>query len=155
MPHFELVPATEEHALDLLSNLSPQSVRDYESLGLDPNSYVVRGLTSSVCAFAGLIDGRCFCLFGVHPDSLTATSGSPWLMTSADIAQAKIAFGRASRQYIPYLRNRFTHLHGWCYEHNTVSIKWLKWLGYAIAPELTVAENGQRYYKFEWKAEHG
>lgn len=152
MPRFELVPATEDHALDLLTNISPQSIRDYQSLDIDPNEYVVRGLQASVCAFAGLIDGRCFCLFGVRPDSLTATSGSPWLMTSADIVQAKIAFAKASRQYIPYLRNRFTHLHGFVYEHNTVSIKWLRWLGYTVSPEPVTARNGQRYYQFEWSA---
>ena len=152
MPHFDLVPATEAHALDLLSNVSLQSSDDYASLGLDPNEYVVRGLQASVCAFAGLIDGRCFCLFGIRPDSLTATSGSPWLMTSVDIARSKIAFAKASRQYIPAVRIRFTSLHGWVYERNTVSIKWLKWLGYAVAPEPTVAENGQCYYRFEWNA---
>lgn len=153
MPHFDLVPATEAHALDLLSNISLQSSDDYKSLGLDPNEYVVRGLHASVCTFAGLIDGRCFCLFGVIPDSLTATSGEPWLMTSADLKEGKIAFAKASRQYIPYLRQRFTHLHGWVYEHNVVSIKWLRWLGYTVAPEPTTACNGQRYYRFEWRTE--
>jgi hypothetical protein len=88
----------------------------------------------------------------VLPDSLTATSGSPWLLTSADLKDAKVAFAKASRHYIPYLRNRFTYLHGWCYERNTVSLRWLKWLGYTIAVEPTTAENGNRYYEIEWTA---
>lgn len=149
---FALVPATETHALDLLANLSPQSQRDYESLDEDPCRHTVDILRTSVCAFAGLIDGRCFCLFGVTPDSLTATSGEPWLLTSSDIRCAKIAFGKASRGYIPYLRNRFTHLHGFVYEHNAVSIKWLRWLGYSLSEAPVAATNGRRYYKFDWSA---
>jgi hypothetical protein len=149
---FDLVPATEAHALDLLSDISLQSSDDYASLGLDPSECALDILQKSVCAFAGLIDGRCFCLFGVVPDSLTATSGEPWLLTSVDIARSKIAFAKASRQYIPYLRNRFTFLHGWVYERNTVSIKWLKWLGYTLAPAPSLATNGRAYYAFEWNA---
>ena len=149
---FDLVPATEAHALDLLVHISLQSSDDYASLGLDPSKCALDILQKSVCAFAGLIDGRCFCLFGVVPDSLTATSGEPWLLTSADLKDAKVAFAKASRQYIPYLRNRFTFLHGWVYERNTVSIKWLKWLGYTLAPAPSLATNGRAYYAFEWNA---
>jgi len=149
---FELVSATEAHALDLAANLSPQSLMDCAVLGRDPGRLCVDNFRTSVCVFAGLCDGRCFCLFGVWPDSLTATSGQPWLLTSPAILGAKIVFGRASRQYLPYLRNRFTYLHGWVYEGNTVSRKWLKWLGYTIAPEPTTIGDGKRYYRFEWSA---
>ena len=152
MPRFDLVPATEAHALELLSEISPQSSDDYASLGLDPREHAVEHLRKSVCTFAGLIDGRCFCLFGVLPDALTAGSGEPWLLTSADLRYAKIAFAKASQQYIPYLRHRFTFLHGWVYEHNTTSIRWLRWLGYEVGDTTLPAKNGQRYYRFEWNA---
>ena len=39
MPRFDLVPATEAHALELLSNISLQSSDDYASLGLDPREH--------------------------------------------------------------------------------------------------------------------
>lgn len=153
MPRFELVPATEEHALDLASNLSLQSQLDCIALGRDPDALAVNGVRTSVCVFAGLIDGRCFCLFGVYPDTLTATSGQPWLLTSTDLKDGKVAFGRASRQYLPYLRNRFTHLYGFVYVENAVSIKWLKWLGYTVGSEpTTIGSFERRYYSFEWRA---
>ena len=149
---FALVPATEAHALDLAANLSPQSLLDCAVLGREPGPLCVDNFRTSVCVFAGLIDGRCFCLFGVYPDSLVSDSGQPWLLTSADLKDAKVVFGRASRQYIPYLRNRFTYLHGWVYERNTVSIKWLRWLGYEVAPEPIALALGKRYHRFEWRA---
>ena len=57
MPRFDLVPATEAHALELLSDISLQSSDDYASLGLDPREHAVEHLRKSVCTFAGLIDG--------------------------------------------------------------------------------------------------
>lgn len=155
MAKFELVPATEAHARDLAAHFSPQSVRDCEVLQKDPGRLCVDNLRTSVCVFAGLIDGRCFCLFGVTPDFHGAASGQPWLLTSADLPHGKIALARGSRQYLPYLRQRFTWLHGWVYEHNSVSIKWLRWLGYTLAAEPTVIDSrgGRRYYAFEWRSE--
>ena len=149
---FELVPATEAHAREIATNLSPQSWIDSAVLELDPLALALAGVQKSVYAFAGLDNGRCFCMFGIVPDSLTATSGQPWLLTSADLPKDRAAMARASRQYLPYVRNRFTHLYGFVYEHNAVSIKWLKWLGYTLAPEPEIVGAGKRYYAFEWRS---
>lgn len=153
---FEIVPATEALALDLADHLSPASLLDTTVLGRTPRQSVVYNLRHSVYAFAGVDAGRCFCLFGIVPDSLTALSGQPWLLTAADMPPCRTTMARATRQYLPYVRQRFTRVHGFVYEHNAVSIRWLKWLGYTLAPEPTrLGSTEHRYYAFEWNADHG
>lgn len=153
MPAFELVPATEAHAIAIAKHLSPQSLKDCSVLGRDPLAQSIYNFQTSVCVFAGLLDGRCFCLFGVYPDSLISNRGQPWLLTSADLPVARLALARGSREYFPWLVNRFASLHGWVYEENAVSIRWLRWLGCTIAPEPTpLGETGKLYHHFEWIA---
>lgn len=153
MSRFELVAATEEHALDLATRLSEQSIIDCRTLGLDPGPQSVDNFRTSVYVFAGLMDGRCFCMFGVVPDSTSSSSGQAWLLTSSDLKNAKVVFGRASRQYLPFVAaNRFAKIYGWVYEKNAVPIKWLRWLGYEIAPTSTpIGCNGELYYYCEWR----
>ena len=143
---FALVPATEAHALDLASHISDVSGTDCLMLGNDPCRQSVDNLRTSVYAFAGLSNDRCFCLFGVIPDFLAADHGQPWLLTADEMPPARAAMARVSRQYIPYVSQRFTYLYGWVNAENQTSVKWLRWLGYTVYP-------GAPYRRFDWRAE--
>ena len=151
MPNSYVEAATEAHALELAAHLSPQSLRDLAVFGLEPCPLCVDNVRTSICAFAGMADDRCVALFGVAPDA-DRSAGQPWLLTSEDIAQHTHALARGSRQYMALLQREFTWLHGWVAERNTVSRRWLAWMGFTLASEPTLIGNGQPYYPFDWRA---
>jgi len=133
---YEVVKAAVAHAREIAVCLSPTSTLDCEALGGGDQSEKV--LQKSDEAWAGLADGRVVCLFGVAPNDLLHLSADLWLITSADFAQHWRYFLRWNRPYIAELCQRYHKLGGCVYERHDISIKWLKWLGFTVAPETYV-----------------
>ena len=146
-----VVEATEAHALEIAARLSPQSLRDLAVFNLEPGPLCVDNLRTSMCVFAGMADDRCVALFGVLPDE-NRRAGQPWLLTSEDLPKHKHALARGSQQYMALLQREFDWLHGWTGARNTVSRRWLAWMGFTLASEPTLIGNGQPYYHFDWRA---
>lgn len=140
MAHFKLVPAQLPHALDLQGHLSRQSVEDCLAVAADPDTVCVDNLRTSSNVFAGVYDDKCIALAGV------TCTGQVWLLTRNDLPKAKMTMARATRGYMEMLKKQHTYLYCWVRTTNTVSVKWLKWLGFKF-----VATHEKRLVGFEWR----
>ena len=76
---------------------------------------------------ATLIDGKLAAVFGVN-------NGIIWLVATDDIAAHPVAFFRLSRRIFNNLKEGYSLLENYVHVNNTLSIRWLKWLGFTIEP---------------------
>lgn len=148
MTVYQIVPATIEHARALAPLMRNHDALECEAYGHTTLSALTFSMGQSIEALTGLVDGKPVCMFGYSTPSLVSDVGQPWLLGTVEMEKHATAFLRRNRPYIAELRKSFRKLHGWVYERNRASIKWLRWLGFTVAPEITVI-GGIRFHPFE------
>jgi hypothetical protein len=97
-------------------------------------------------AYAGTLDGEVIALFGV-------SDARPWLLGSDDVAGIPMAFLRRSRIVVNTWCERYGRIENRADARNTMSLKWLGWLGFTIEdPEPWGYE--RRPFCLFWKEPH-
>lgn len=71
-------------------------------------------------------------MFGVTPLSCIGRHGSPWLLGTDELARHSRSFLKGCLRHFPEVTNGFEFLENYVDARNTVSIRWLKWLGFVI-----------------------
>lgn len=107
-------------------------VEELFDLGLTPTDALLRSIRGSRDAWAGLVDGRVACIFGVYPLTTLGSEAFPWLLASDLMVQHAKMFLRLNRPYITQLRKDFKWLHNYVSARNLAAIRWLRWLGFVI-----------------------
>lgn len=145
-----IVPATIEHCERLAPKLRPIDVCDVvQLLNITAADLLRKSIELSSHAWVWLVDGEPVCMFGIKTNNLLAGTVTPWLLASDEIAARRRIFWKGSQQFIAVLRENFALLQGFVDAQNTVSMAWLRRLGFTISPHATIAENGQRFHYFE------
>lgn len=108
------------------------------------------GLARSLHAWCVEVDGEPAALFGVAPArSLLDTSGIPWLLGSDTFLRAQRAFIRHAPDYIDVMLRSFSHLLNYVHADNRASVRWLKRVGFALAPAAPYGPHGALFHRFE------
>lgn len=79
-----------------------------------------------------MLDDKPIGMFGVTPLSVVTGNGVPWMLGTPEIETISMRFLRGSLSYIREMLAGYSYLENWVDARNTVSIRWLKWLGFAI-----------------------
>lgn len=79
-----------------------------------------------------MLDGEPVGLFGVVPQSALGGTGVPWMLGTDAITKISRKFLRGCKVYVPEMISQFERLENYVDARNTVSIQWLKWLGFVI-----------------------
>lgn len=112
-------------------------------------------LTSSFAwssrAWTGLINGEPVCMFGVGPISVLAGRGAPWMLGTTLVERWPRTFLRRCRPCVAAMLAVYPWLENYVDERNTLSQKWLAWLGFTLAAEPVTLTNGARFRHFEMK----
>lgn len=138
MTRYEIVQATEAHAHALAPKMRNKDALECEAYGHTTLSALLVGLNSSVEVFTGTVDGEPVCMFGYSLPCLIGDEAEPWLLGTDEMARHATAFLRRNRPFIADLRKRFRRLSGWVYEQNHSSVRWLRWLGFTVRPEVRI-----------------
>lgn len=150
-PDVQIRPATENDALTLA--LRKADREEVEALtGRNPREVLVESVKVSQKAWAGLADDRLVCLFGVAPLSLTGVTGIPWLVGSDDICTYSRQFLRRNRAYVREMLADFPVLRNVVDQRNTVSIRWLRWLGFSFGEPLPMGPRNLPFIPFSMEA---
>lgn len=80
-------------------------------------------------AWAGLIDGRVACLWGIRPATILNDRTYLWLLTSKLVEENPFLFVRYSQIKARELLKTYSTIYGWVIKDNELSVKWLRWLG--------------------------
>jgi hypothetical protein len=140
---YQIVSATRAHAEELAPHMRSQDAEEVGALGYAPLPALLTSLKTSTISFTGLADGKVICMFGHCLPTVLSDEAQPWLLSSREITHHARAFLRLNRQYIAGLRAQFRLLHGFVCETNTVSIRWLRWLGFTIDEEIRYPAPGK------------
>lgn len=152
MIHYEIVRATRAHAEELALTMRPQDIEEVAAQGYTPLEALLISVEDSTAAYAGLADGKVLGIFGYTCRSLLSDEAFPWLLTCRDIHKHSRWFMGVCREFIAGMRQRYRLLWGWVCETNTISIRWLTWLGFTIEKDVRYHAPGKpgfRYFHLE------
>lgn len=151
MPTCSIVPATLEHAHEMAPLMRAADVEEVAAFGRSPLDALVRSIRATGEAYAGRVDSRTACIFGVSMPSLMSDTGSPWLLATDEMVRHAPAFLRLSSGYMAGLRLRFRVLHNNVGARNVAAIRWLGWLGFTVSDErIYIGDNATEMRRFEF-----
>jgi hypothetical protein len=149
MTAIEIRPATVFDAVQLAPNLRAADREEVEALsGRDPMDVLVASVEQSSSAWAGLANGNLVCLFGVVPATLIGVTGVPWLLGSNDVCAYSRQFLRRNRAYVHEMLQEYPILRNVVDERNSVSIRWLRWLGFTMGAPTPMGARGLPFIPF-------
>jgi hypothetical protein len=109
---------------------------------------VSSSVTMSSYAKTGLVDGALVCMWGVCPISLISKKGTPWMLGTDLIKKKQKIFLKRSKPWLEDIKKDYNYLENYVDARNTLSIKWLKWLGFKVEDPIPYGVNGEPFHKF-------
>ncbi len=147
----EIRPATLRDALTLVLRRADRE--EVEALsGRNPREVLVESVERSSSAWAGLADGELVCLFGVVPLTLSGVTGIPWLLGSPAVCDYSRQFLRRNKAFVRAMLQEYPVLKNVVDARNTVSIRWLRWLGFTMGEPTPMGTAGLPFIPFEMSA---
>lgn len=146
----EVVPATREHGVAVAANMAAADVAEvWAQAAATPLQAVEISLAGSHLAWAGVIDGETACLFGLAAHAPAAGEACPWLLATPLIYRHRTAFLRRSKRFIRRFLTLHSRLSGHVDQRHTLSVAWLRWLGFTLAPPSPHGWLGLPFHRFE------
>lgn len=107
----------------------------WHSHGMTPEEGLSFSLERAVEAHSIISDeGNVIGMFGVG--EVTPHIGVPWLLASDELQLYFRQFLPESLKWVEKVNDRYDLLFNYVYAGNTVSIKWLKWLGFSFIQKI-------------------
>jgi hypothetical protein len=118
------------HAVDIHEVLSRSDVFEIEG-SEQAVTYAYR--MSSNC-WAGLVDNKVACIWGLIPPTLLSDQAYLWLLITKEVEQHKFLFIRHSQRAVEAMLTKYSLIVGHCAIGNDPAIKWLRWLKAEFGP---------------------
>ena len=153
MVEYAVVPATKEHVLELAKFMSAEDVRECYALGFSPLGALRASMRVSRDTRTFLVDGRVASMFGVGYQETTLLGNKrpamPWLLSTPLVREHAMHFLRGCKMHMDKLLVEHGHLLGHVDARHTVSIRWLKWLGFEVHEAKPYGLEGIDFHAFE------
>lgn len=152
-PAVEVGEVTAE-ALDYLAaHLRQQDRDEIAAAGLgDLRQALQLSVRMSQWTHLARVNGRPAAVFGLgKTGTLLAPVGIPWLLGTDDVRRHARVLQRMARDYIPRMLGEYPHLMNAVHVRNTVSIAWLKRLGFTFSPPFQNPWTGEPFHFFEMR----
>ena len=144
----KVVPSTGFDVSFMLGEgLRQQDIEELEALNRDPaevlwNCYFNTG----PFVFTVLVDCEPAAMFGVV-GTAEKDVGVPWMIGTDKLLSAKRALVTESIKWIDFLQTIYPRLVNYVDERNTVSIRWLKAMGFEFPGETVVSPSGTTMFR--------
>lgn len=109
---------------------SQDRVEIERSSGKDHKATLKTSVKNSDEVFVVLVDGEPFGVFGIYVSCSMGAEGAIWYIGTDRIHDVYRQFLKASKRYVVERMNTFNVLYNYVDVDNTVSYRWLKWLGF-------------------------
>jgi hypothetical protein len=143
------VPDDLEH---LARNLRDQDLAELRASGrgADPLAALRQSVAVSRWSRVALVDEAPIAVFGCGEyGSLLAPIGVPWLMGTGAIVRHGRVLQREARRYIAAMLQQYPRLFNAVHAENTVSVRWLRHLGFTLHPAVPAPPHGALFHAFE------
>lgn len=143
----EVIPATTAHAEWLAGNLSEESRRGLEALGVEPIRALLSGLGDSAIARTILIDGEPAFVGGVVT---RGWGGQLWFLTSEAVVRKPKAFMRGAKRVFDEFKAGYQALANITDARNERTLRLAKHFGFEFATHSK--GNEHRFLLTRWEA---
>lgn len=116
--------------------------------GLSPMEALLKGVEASQYCSVVVINGRPCAVVGLTIISLLSGVGVPWMLATHDAVKNRRVFINNSRQGVEDMRSICPNLFNYVHVDNTISIRWLKWMGFKFDEPQAIGHNGAMFHKF-------
>lgn len=131
--------------VQLLSrNLRKQDKEEVRKLGSNPRSALMQGYLLGEC-YTGLHGGDVLAIFGVVP---VGPHGRIWMLCSPLINKHLVTISRESRAQVQHFAAQYRSLFNIVDQENTLTMRWLKGLGFTIGDTVQIGPNGHNFKEF-------
>lgn len=90
---------------------------------------IVRSIKNSSRTWAGMVDDRLVCMWGLIPPTLMSDTAYLWLITTKHLHGHEFLFIRHSQRAVQSMLEEFPEIVGHTLIENRRAIQWLRWLG--------------------------
>lgn len=141
-----LVPATKVHARVLGRTMRAADRDEILASGAwsSPERCVRANMNRSIQAWAAYAGEDLLCVFGVTPHTEPGIF-IPWALTAEPVNRHKLAFYKASKLFIEWLRGKCRFMFQMVHGKYTASIAWLSKLGFEIYPPEKFGKRGDLF----------
>lgn len=145
----EIRTARDGDAALLASNLRAGDIREISATSLaSPLAAISRAITASERTWVGEIDGALMFVAGITPRNFMSPKRSPWLLGTDLIETNPRPFLRYTRAEMPALCAAYPIMENWIDARSTVTISWLRWLGFTIHPASPYGALRRPFHRF-------
>ena len=145
-----VVPAHPDHIFYLANHMAEDDCRECEAGGFGPYRALKDSLDMSVAAWTGMVGDMPVVMFGVTPwNGILSGKGSPWLLGTDELKNHKIYFLKRNREFLEKMQVLFPELSGVVDIRHRRGIRWLRWLGFTVGPDiLGLGPCAMPFYRF-------
>lgn len=149
----EIVPATMDHIREVAANIRDHD-RDeiYASCLLTPLRALEFSMRVSRHVWAGLVNGKTICVFGVSGKTTLSDVGMPWMIGTPLVEKYQRTFLRRCRRCVGVMLSEYTALENYVDVRNVASVKWLRWLGFEMDEPMPYGPFGLPFMRFEMRS---
>lgn len=149
---YTISKATAEDAAEMAPSMRQIDVTELaDGWGLSPLRALSGSLEASSRAFTARANGQIVCMYGVGRSSLISPGGVIWMLGTELVNTHARQFLRRSASQMARLGEGFAFLENYCDNRNTLTIRWLRWLGFTISKPQPYGLYGKPFCHF-WKA---
>jgi hypothetical protein len=150
--NFRIVPATEDHILGIAPRMRRADEEEVRAAsGRCPVGALMHSLERSDFAYTVFFDGQPETMFGCGTVDLLSKTGAPWLLGTDALERNRRHFLRGSRYWVAEMRKRYSVLRNMVDDRNTVSKRWLEWLGFELSEPMPYGYERLSFRVFEMK----
>jgi hypothetical protein len=145
----EFKPVTKEFMQFIADNMRhADAVEVMASNGLTPTEAIELSVEMSDYVTAIYIDGDPVAVMGLRLYNALAGVGVPWLLGTDNVVKHRKVFLKNSRDVVEDMKYHCPKLVNHVHVENTVSIQWLKWLGFEFDEPEPFGVNGELFHRF-------
>lgn len=149
----EFVEATPERLAYLAEHLRAQDLAELNAAGwTDPRRALTESVRISRWSGVAVVEGAPAAVFGcAEHGSMLAPDGVPWLLGTEVVARHSRVLQRYARAYIAAMLAEYPRLINTVHADNTVSLRWLRRLGFRVHAPVAVPPRGAMFHPFEMR----
>lgn len=147
MTAYAIVPATIAHCAELAANMTPENAAECAALGHTPAQAVNYSYLVSREPMTMLADDRVLAIYGIMTPTILSTVASPWILAT-DVREHGMWFLRQSRRIVGEWRRQYKSLANYVDARHTVSVRWVRWMGYTLEEPQPFGPHGVPFMRF-------
>lgn len=134
----EIVPATIEHAEQMVPRMRAADVREVMALGMSPFEAVRHSLAGSLVAEAGLVDGEVGAMWGACPMALAGDKALMWMLGTEHVRRHAKVLLRVSKHFVQHVQALYPILECHVDMRYHEAVRWVSWMGFEIEGEVPI-----------------